>query len=377
MANVRKPIIENPVYGEIIINLSHKPTHVRDLQNLFVDDIFDKKPTKSTPVLSKQLVELEKQGYVEQVERSDSGKNFPFNRKPYRIIWEKIIDDFLLAINDYVEFPEIKDLIEERKKTFKEKRELFKNNYFVRKTFYYIFDDFYRTRNTKETLISIFRDSIYLNLFRKINTKFLESIGYDELEFRDYDIFLEKFEKRFGIEKKTEYIIYRDFIDFIPESIKAEQYDSIREFVGNQLGRDVIGENEFSKIQSIRLKQLEQEEEMKLHYKPYFPISKDDLVSKEEAMKDLIQIEKIRKKGEQNNRKALVETITELKKKYFYVHTGFYWEKINRLPETPIWGLIKILSRLEFGVIKEYKLQKDFHMKDILMYCESYSWRKQ
>lgn len=102
MANVRKDIIENRVYGDILIKLAWQKIHVNKFVNQFVYEDQGKKGNRAVPelvnykkqsVLNRQMQVLYKEGFVKIDEDIDDK-----NKKLYYINLDKIITSFL----DYV-----------------------------------------------------------------------------------------------------------------------------------------------------------------------------------------------------------------------------------------------------------------------------------
>lgn len=95
MVNVRKPIFENPVYGQILIFLSNRPAYVGDILEMF--DIkarmnFDKN-SKTQPILREQLLTLKEENYV--IEVIPTTKHRPGNKIIYKVNFSKIVEEFI------------------------------------------------------------------------------------------------------------------------------------------------------------------------------------------------------------------------------------------------------------------------------------------
>lgn len=109
MAKTRKPVIDNPVYSEIILRLRDEEVYVSKFCEEFVNDNFiftgkgdERRSHKPQSLLSRQMDYLEKQGYL--ISRSEEqGKRFENNKRLFRVNFERIIDDyidFLIEKND-------------------------------------------------------------------------------------------------------------------------------------------------------------------------------------------------------------------------------------------------------------------------------------
>jgi hypothetical protein len=117
MVNVRKPIIENPVYCEILFRLGAKKQYVNEFVNHFtkgddMDGTFegDNNLTKKQPVLARQMDFLRKEGYLLYTNKNEKGNKLKGNIKLYYVNMDKIIESFL---NYYIYF--IKENIDKGK----------------------------------------------------------------------------------------------------------------------------------------------------------------------------------------------------------------------------------------------------------------------
>ena len=105
MANVRKPIIENTVYSEILYRLGVHKYYVNQFVEHFKDDDIDidpnsfelkkTKPHKEQSVLQRQMELLRKEGYLLTTKIDDKGNKVDKNKKLYYIDFKKIIDAFI------------------------------------------------------------------------------------------------------------------------------------------------------------------------------------------------------------------------------------------------------------------------------------------
>lgn len=103
MVNVRKDIIENKVYCEIIFRLGTHSHHANSFVEQFTDDLVSLKlkeasPHKTQPVLARQMAFLHEQGWLNILTEED-GKKLLKNMKKYSVNFDKIISEFI----DYTE----------------------------------------------------------------------------------------------------------------------------------------------------------------------------------------------------------------------------------------------------------------------------------
>jgi len=96
MANVRKPIIENTVYCEIMFRLGVYKYYVSQFVDHFRDDWdMTSKPHKEQSVLQRQMEFLREEGYLMTTQTNEEGKKTDKNKKLFFISFGKIIEVFM------------------------------------------------------------------------------------------------------------------------------------------------------------------------------------------------------------------------------------------------------------------------------------------
>lgn len=94
--NIRKPIIENTVYSDILFRLGVHKFYVNQFVDHFVEnDMANEKPYKEQSVLQRQMEYLRKEGYLLTTNFDSSGRKADKNKKLFYINFKKIIDVFL------------------------------------------------------------------------------------------------------------------------------------------------------------------------------------------------------------------------------------------------------------------------------------------
>lgn len=403
--NVRKPIIENPVYCDILIMLSHKRQSVTGLLELFgfgtKDFTLKKKdgeieieakknakfkPNKSQPALREQLLELKKQGYVELIDKDEHGKNFPNNQKFFAVKWDKIAEQFINFVVRYYKeighkYPnnkQFKEFENARIKEIETKKADYKNNFFLKKTFQYIFDDYYRQGHDWNPLISsIFNDMISYDVLEKTYKRVIKSLGYEELDFKDNAIFLEKLKQDIGKKRFSDFQDYNIFVGLCPSITKQDHYEMVVHWTGSSIARELLGETEYEKRRRDMDNSKEiiekAEHEALMMYKPYFPTTeKEKSISKKEVIEIVNKIEKIRK-GKKYDADKLYKDTDKIRKLALEVHKKFYFvPQIFRVMEieelerhTRAFYLKRNLLKLEIGLIQHYGLSNKFNYHEI------------
>jgi hypothetical protein len=120
MAKVRKPVIENRVYSEIILRLGTHTYYVNEFIKQFaldlafdddIDDIKEQEYTKERSVLARQMNFLAEEGYLNTITEQEEGKKFKHNLKKYYVNFDKLLDDFFSYYINYLKdkFPITKE----------------------------------------------------------------------------------------------------------------------------------------------------------------------------------------------------------------------------------------------------------------------------
>lgn len=368
---VRKPILENPVYCQIIYAIGNEKRYVNDLiKNFRPVDLsdYDYVKKKSQPVLREQLLLLKREGYVDVADEQEKGKKFAKNKKMFYLKWEKITEEFINFLiryylkqrQDYSAIRRGKPLSDYMIKHLKENKGEYKTNYFLKNSFIEIIEDFSHF-GTQMTLNDLFKNIIDLRLMEKIKQEILKRTGFEELEFKDKIIFKQMFSKEIGQERMQDYEVFDDLINNIDSQTAI--FEHLAYGVAYHIGINLIGEENLRE----RSKQADLDEENP-NRPPYYPITEDQLsISKEDVLKVIQQIEKIRKNKQFSDYKNLKKFLIELKYKFYFVYElpKAYLSLAELRDEKRITILKRELVSLEIGLITHYKLVSEVSNEEI------------
>lgn len=193
----RKPVIDNPVYSEILIKIN--------TEKVYTSDFIKKFKNKERSVLARQLQVLKDMGYLilEDVKeiRDKQEIKFKGNLKYYKIDWKKLLLDFYKVLVIFA-----KEKKEENEERYNEDKESI-----VKKSF----DEKYeklKTRKFKRQLINspVFHDYIGF-LLKELNENYDKDVRLKNITLRN--VFLECYLRRF--QKVNNIILQNRLEDFL------------------------------------------------------------------------------------------------------------------------------------------------------------------
>jgi len=188
----RKPIIDNPVYSEILIKIN--------TEKVYTFDFIKKFKNKERSVLARQLQVLKDMEYLilEDIKevRDKQEIKFKGNLKYYKIDWEKLLLDFYKVLVVFA-----KEKKEENEELYNEDKESI-----VKKDF----DEKYKKLKTRKFKMQLINSNIFHDymgfLLKELNDNYDKDVRLKNITLRN--VFLEIFEM--GL-----YISFEEFVNVI------------------------------------------------------------------------------------------------------------------------------------------------------------------
>ncbi len=200
MVNVRKPIIENRVYCEILFRLGTYKYHATQLHSDFYE-FGEDKPSKSIQAVARDLKFLAKEGYLDFSMEDAEGKPSLKNRKYYSVNYDKLIDDFLTRVLRFK--PEAK---KEISSSFRKKC---KKNRLIRITIAVFLEE---TRRSYDDLSTTILSDLFDSL---IKTGYIEDLFKHHLVNSSKKNYEKRWTELIHESLQKEYNFYEEFLEVI------------------------------------------------------------------------------------------------------------------------------------------------------------------
>lgn len=384
--NVRKPILENPVYSELLIELNKEKLTATELYKKYYEEteltknwgLRRKDKKKTRVVIRKQLLILKEKGYVGMNTQREENKKYAKNKKYFYVKYEKIVEEFIKYVLKNTK-PKERNLFrlrgyEEGLKELKENVEKYKKNFFIKNFFSELFFYLRRVTEHNEIIINdVFDNILSHNIIDKARKNLMKEFNYEESYYRDpeiwhsrlkYENIPEDIEKEFDTKDFTqEFDTFWEFSYNIPEMTNELKYNT--EAIIYSIRKSVLGEEEADrrrrKREDIEADRRKIEE---IDHRIAIPIYEiDESISIEEAKKDLKKIEEIKKSDDLKSVKKLAEDLTE--KYHFLPYARGRWYKLHEITDASnnydnaIPYLIETLLYIEYAIMFYYDLASD------------------
>jgi len=344
MGRVRKPVIDNPVYSEIIITLCYEERYVSDLleemnTNVFFDEETGKIKQKTQPVLREQLMYLYENGYVDRIDEKKEGESFEKNKIFFKVKWDKIVEDFIDYIISYIGEDNLKDkesLDYIFNEVLKDKNKYI-NNSFLQDILRLMLDEF-RAIDYNGVISKIFKYAIESNVFERIRDETIKNFKLDYL-YDDDILFYEKLEEKIGKKKSRAFKVFDRFVTLMPSNKLLEFFEELQVPIAFNLLKEYYGEDKaqenFSESCDEAINALEE-----TRYKRTVA-EEDKSINKREVQKLIDDMEKIRKEelSEPNKYfktkeapKKIYDILVHIKKRFHFINwTDKYYLAYSRL----------------------------------------------
>lgn len=324
MGKVRKRVIDNPVYSEIILAMADEPTYVSKLLERI--ELSPSPRQKTQPVLREQLLYLKKIGYVKNAEEFEISGSLTKNKIYFKVSWEKVVEDFINYVLEYSREQNKKrrdTIIADHKNLLKD-IEKYKKNKLIQDVLRSILDIMYGD-NFTGTLSEIYNKVVELELMKKSRDAFITELGLFAI-YRDRILFYKKLSNEIGNDLTKSFRIFDEFVDKFPSSYTKPLFEQLEEIVCHDLVKKYQGDEKAREY----FKKDVAEMEMMQKQKPFLTtIAKEDKSIKIDEVKGLInKMEKIRQEElsdpkryfkSKDTPKRIYDILVHIKMKYYFI----------------------------------------------------------
>lgn len=344
MGKVRKPVIDNHIYSEIILAMGDEERYVSELLEEMYNEweLYDDNGegrSKTQPVLREQLMYLYEKGYVNRIDEKKEGESFEKNKIFFKVKWDKIVEDFIDYIISYIGEDNLKDK-ESLDYIFNEvlkDKDKYIHNSFLQDTLRLILDEF-RAIDYNGVISKIFKYAIESNVFERIRDETISNFKLGYL-YDDDILFYEKLEEKIGKKKSKSFKIFDRFVTLMPSNKLLEFFEELhvpiafhilREYCGEEKAQENFSEScdeAVSALEETRSKRTAAEE--------------DKSIKKKDVEKLIDKMEKIRQEelSEPNKYfktkeapKKIYDILVHIKKKFHFINwTDKYYLAYSRL----------------------------------------------
>lgn len=357
MVQVYKPVLENPVYCEILIKLGNKKTFVSDFSKEFEENGFIEYKGKERSVLSRQMEYLADPKNFKRKEETmptymKDGKPFllienpeekkQYNKKIFYINREKLTEAFIEYILDYLERynPEKEYQIESKEKDIKEfkiKKEEYASNEFIQNFFIELIYSLRRHEDNRVNLKDFFFGLLdYFMMvdesWNEVYSIMLRHLGLADIEAKGEAVLNDNIIKMFGKDKLKPFKLFQDFLrlSFYPRKEGSLFYKMRLKDTAIHILRQYLGEEKTDKIQEKAFHQelsIYASSEESIKTESIFPRAEEDKkkIKKSDVEGLVKELKDLRKKNyqEEDIKNELIKLLKELKRKFYFLEVPF------------------------------------------------------
>lgn len=321
MVQVKKPILENPIYCDILIKIGDKKVSGSEFIEKFRDwDSVGESYTMDRSLLARYLKELsDKKNQYLKVDP----KSRKYNKKIYFLNRKKITREFIGCLIEFMKEAENTEYAEELNK----KREDYGLNPFVQDFVVYLLKSLDDGRSGKISLKEFFRE--FFTYLARVDERKKEAydvvlahLGLGDIIFKGKVILDKEIKKLFG-KRFDEFKEFEDFLhDLNVVTLNTDSYyDEKIIRTGQSIADKYLGEDEGKRITDAILTNMISD--TKDDYKPFYPREKEDFdrIKKSEVEQIVKTLRELRRKDyeEKDINNKLISLLKELKTKFYFL----------------------------------------------------------